>query len=139
MPRVTELQVKKLLGNGSEGGDYDDVHNRDLTQHIYSASKIVDAWENVVTQMGYSQDPDLAALLELWLAAHSYCMADQNYTGKHLAGTGGTFSGRTDMYLTATKYGQMAIALDKYGILGEQGVEMAVSAGAADGYWLGKR
>jgi hypothetical protein len=105
----------------------------DLSPYIDTASLLVD---RVVTCAAGKRLALTAAELELierWLSAHAYAMVDQPYASKSTGGASGSYQGRTDMMLEATKYGQMALALDWTGCL--SAVSKQARAGAR---WLGK-
>jgi hypothetical protein len=115
----------------------------DLTPFIESASVIVDS---VSAKAAGSDTPLTEAELELierWLSAHSYAMSDQPYSSKSTGGASASFQGQTGKYLEATKYGQMAVTLDRSGTLRMMGQSTAAGGGtelsrSAGGFWLGR-
>jgi hypothetical protein len=124
--RTTAALVKGVLMR-----DYDALEGPDLTPFIDTASAIVD----MVAAQDAPPGATLLELIERWLAAHCYCMSDQPYAQTKTESTGATFQGTTGMHLTATKYGQTAIALDTTGYLAGLGVGRRRASFA----WLGKR
>lgn len=96
---------------------------------------------NALTDWVASQDDDgvlSAALLkeiERWLSAHFYAVRDDKMrmTSRATGPVSASFGGKMEMGLSATLYGQQAIALDISGALRRR------DAGVVDavGYWLG--
>jgi hypothetical protein len=74
-------------------------------------------------------------LLERWLAAHAYKQSDRGYSEKQTGRARAKYEGKTGMYLTSTRYGQIAISLDTSGCLAAIAEGGGTSAG---GFWLGK-
>ena len=72
-------------------------------------------------------------LIERWLAAHMYAMADPMYTSRTTGKASGAFQGQTQMGLDYSPYGQMAKRLDWSGCL--EALDKRKFVGAA---WLGR-
>ena len=128
MARTTAAAVQAIL---SIGGDYDTINSPSLTQVIDPATLLVDRVEALAIK---KETPLLAAeleILERWIAAHIYAMADQPYETRTTDRGGAKFQGKTGMYLEGTKYGQMAINLDYSGALAELNAIPIYLAGAA--------
>jgi hypothetical protein len=125
--------VKGVLRLGTEGGDYDDVNEPDLTPYIDAASLLVDDVVECATNKGVTLSTAKKEMIERWIAAHAYAMSDQTYKRKKTGDAEGEYHGQTGMYLEATKYGQFALSLDPSGCL------RALSRGVAvQAFWLGK-
>lgn len=108
MARTTEAAVKAILLR-----DYDSVNEPSLEPFIEIASAHVD---NLA-------DTPQAELIERWLSAHFYVMADPVYISKSTDGVSGSFAGFTfNRYtgyspLMESRYGRMALAIDGSGAL----------------------
>lgn len=74
-------------------------------------------------------------LIERYLAAHFYCLADPLYASKSTGGASGSFQGQTGMGLDFTPYGQTAKRLDVTGYLARLDMPTRPKAGSI---WLGK-
>lgn len=133
MARTTETAVKGVLRLGSEGGDYDDANNPDLSPYIDSASLIVDRLVTRASNKGFTLTTNEKEMIERWLAAHSYVMSDQTYASRSTSRASASFHGQTGMGLDASKYGQYAKALDPSGCLAT-----LFYGKRAGGFWLGK-
>lgn len=131
--RTTLAAVQAILRDGTEGGDYDDVHNPSLQPFVDSATVIVDR----VRQGAIDKGMDLTAaeleLVERWLSAHMYSMSDKPYVSRSTSNSAGAFSGQTGKGFDATLYGQTAMQLDWSGTL--KALNINARAGA---FWLGK-
>ena len=62
--------------------------------------------------------------IEMYLAAHFYCVADPEYMSRTTSGASGQFAGKTDFVLKLTRYGQMAMLLDATGYLEKRSKEV---------------
>lgn len=130
MARTNSAAVQGVLLN-----DYDSAEAPSLTPFIDTASIIVDRIATCATKKGITLTGSELELIERWLAAHFYGVSDQPYTASRTLDAYGQFQGRTNMYLEATKYGQMAMVLDNSGCLAAIGTEVRKRASMA---WLGK-
>lgn len=131
--RTTDALVIAVLGNGSEGGDYDNENSRSLTRYIRAANILVNAVSTCMVDNDLTPDSDVLTELETWLAAHFYQASDQGYAEKRTERAMGKFHGQTGKYLEGTKYGQAALTMDTSGCLAE--ISMAQHATAT---WGGK-
>ena len=132
-PRTNPSLLIGLLRKGSEGGDYDDVTNPDLTPYIASASAVID---QVVAQSAqpYINRPitgtdagSMAELLERWLACHFYAMSDQTYSSRSTAGASGQFRGQSGgSGFETTNYGRTAMSMDYSGVLKSMNADQRV-------------
>jgi len=98
--RVTVADVKAILDNTS-------LEDAVITPYITSANIMV----NEV--MGTTEDTDILAEIERWLAAHMITITRERQAQKE--GAGGaeiTYSERFGVGLKSTTYGQMVLALD---------------------------
>lgn len=142
MARTTSTLVGLLLGNSATHskarGDWDG--ETDLDQFIGAATVVVDevaACADRKVSAG-SLASDLTdtelELIERWLSAHCYALNDQTLASKNTRGAGGTFHGQTGMHLESTRYGQMAMTLDRSGCLAA-----LHNRARARAVWMGKR
>lgn len=83
-----------------------------LDPFIETASAIVD---DHLTDAGY--DSTRLEQIERWLAAHCYAHRDPRATNETARGVGQQFQFRIGLGLNQTTFGQMAMRLDKKGIL----------------------
>lgn len=127
MPRTTDDAVKKVLMR-----DYDARKRPDLAPFVETASGMVD---DLVT---YANDNELTTpggtrleLIERWLAAWAYSMADRPFSSRSTDGASGSFVGQTGMGIKANAYGQTAANLDPTGYLN------SLDKAAVGGSWLG--
>lgn len=132
MSRTTSTLVQGVLRLGSEGGDYDDVENPSLDPYIDAASSIVDDVAECATNKGITLSSTKLEIIERWLAAHAYAMSDQTLKMEKTGDAVSQYQGTTGMYLTATKYGQMAVSLDSSGCLAALGNNKRAGA-----FWMG--
>lgn len=127
--RTTVAAVKGVLIE-----DYDSIDEPSLTPFIDTAASFIRQIIRCATRKGFTHDEEDLELIERWIAAHCYAMSDQPYKSRSNLRASGAFQGETKMYFEATKYGQMAVALDESGCLGN------VSSGAvARAKWGGRR
>ena len=63
-------------------------------------------------------------LVERWLSAHFYQMADPGYTSRTTAGASGGFNGQQTMNFLSTRFGQQACNLDLTGFLARRSKEV---------------
>ncbi len=135
--RTDSDAVQAILRNGTEGGDYDDIHSPSLAPFIASASAVVDRLDTTATSRGYILSSAELEIIERWLAAHMYSMSDKPYTNRSTSNSAGTFSGQTQMGFFATLYGQTAMSLDPSGVL--QGMSPNPNKSkTVQAAWLGK-
>jgi hypothetical protein len=128
--RTNSAAVQALLDAGK---NYDGTTS--LIPFMETASAIVDDVALCAIARNKTLDADRLELIERWLAAHCYKLADQGYASNSTADASASYQGQTGMYLEGTKYGQMAVRLDKSGCL------QAIAGNerkAASGFWLGK-
>lgn len=130
--RTTSAAVRALLEPGKA---YDTVDSPSLTPFIDAASAMIDDVNECATADGVTLGDTRLELIERWLAAHFYVMSDQAYTSEGTEGASASYQGQTAMFLTASKYGQMAMRLDKSGCLEAVG---GAERKVASGFWLGK-
>ena len=108
MARTTELAVQKILLDHYDG-------KSDLDPFIATASALVDYAVGKDTAGLLSST--LRELIERYLAAHFYALADQIKQEEHRGKTGAVYQGQTGVGLKGTQYGQAALDLDVSGIL----------------------
>lgn len=145
MPYTNNAAVQEILGDNYDGAT-------DLTPFVDTASSFMQRVTLCAAELVAAGDLDVALsnaeleLMERWLAAHCYALMDQTYEGKATDGASGKFRGKTDTYLEATLYGQMAVALDRsecmMGIQGKTGAAVKATVGAGKEvnpktFWLG--
>lgn len=133
MPSATPLAVRRILREGTEGGDYDNVNCPDLTPYIKWADIVANKVYACSVQKGSPYDAATMLAIREWLSAHAYAMSDRVYTQRSTLRASGSFGGRLDKYLEFTPYGQNAKLLDDLGCLEALGKTKSVSA-----YWLGR-
>lgn len=130
MARTTAAAVRTLL---TTGNDYDTERTPSLTPFVDAAYSITNRVSACATTKGLTIDSTDLELIERWVAAHLYCMADPIYQSKSHGGASGQFQGQSGLYLDQTRYGQTALTLDWTGCLA------AVSTKArAYAFWGGK-
>jgi hypothetical protein len=115
VPRTTASAVEGILGR-----DYDGT--TDLDPFIDTAEVMVDEAEAqaALSEPVVTMTDGRLELMERWLAAHFYQMSDPGYASKRTGAKSGVFTGKTDMGLAATRYGQTAMILDISGQLTSQ-------------------
>lgn len=106
--RTLPTAVKGILGN-----EYD--NETQLIGFIDTASMMVD--ECAANDDTGSMTATRLEIVERWLAAHFYQMADPGYKSRNTAGASGSFNGETGQGLMSTRYGQQACILDLTGTL----------------------
>lgn len=131
MARTSAAAVKLLLMD--DYGPREDGSLPDLAPFIDTASLLVDRVATCATAKGKTLSTTELELVERWLAAHCYAMADQPYSSRSTQGASGSFQGQTGMALDGTKYGQTAQMVDVSGCLAALGKRQAASMA-----WLGK-
>ena len=108
---------------GILGPNYDSKKSPDLSQFIATASIVVDqvaamsAMKIRVKRLG-GLTPAMLQNIEMWLAAHFYCISDPLYTTRSTQGASGGFqrSGAKDG-MAETSYGKQALDIDWSGCL----------------------
>lgn len=103
--RVTPAEVRKIV-------ETDDVSLPDLVPFITASNTLVN---RVCLASGYAESH--LKEIEKWLAAHFYCQPDPRAQEQEIGDARDLFEGKTGMFLTNTRYGQMAILLDDAGNL----------------------
>ncbi len=126
--RTDDDAVKDVLQ-----GDYDTDAAPSLASRIKAASLVVDRVVACALAKGTPLTSGEAEVLETWLAAHMYCMSDQQYQSRSTGGGSGSFKGQGGMRLEQTTYGQTCLMLDPSGCLNAQNAQ-----NSADMLWLGK-
>lgn len=109
----------------------------DLTPFIETASMMVDQLhaEDSVTPLMNAASLEI---VERWLSAHFYQMADPGYTQRTTGGASGSFTGQQGQGFTSTRYGQMAMRLDATGYLARREREMdTLGKRMVQAVWLG--
>ncbi len=129
MPRTTPLAVKDILGK-----DYDCTTSPSLQPYIDSASLVTDDIAACATAKGQPYSSNRLRILETWLAAHAYAMADKPFKQRSTLRASGTYESEIGMYLEGTRYGQHAKTLDPLGCLEGLGKKKTVGA-----WWAGRR
>lgn len=121
--RTTQALVVGVLGIGTQGGDYDDLYNRDLTPYIAAANIMVNKAVAKAAVLPLNDPIDdsgqgsQAEIIERWLAAHYYVQSDQTYSSRSTAGGSGSFRGQSGDSLENSNYGRTAMTLDTSGAL----------------------
>lgn len=131
MARTTRALVQQVLGSSEVGGDWDT--RRDLTPFIDAATLAVTRVAACAVRKGLTLTAEELEVVERWLAAHLYCMSDQQYQSKSTKASA-TFRAAGGLNLDGSTYGQTAKSLDPSGCLAALSLQQR--AGAA---WLGKR
>ena len=106
--------------------DYDaviEVFDTDLAEDtvdrfILSANRLVER-QLVASGKPYTET-DLTEI-ELYLACHFCCLIDPRTKSESLEGISASFEGGSGNGLESSRYGQMAISLDPYGMLKKAG------------------
>jgi len=121
--RTTAAAVRGLLG---------DNYNRRTQVEPYIA--VANGIVNQLLAAYPDTDADTLEMLERILSCHYYQKMDKG----HASRGGVSFESRTDMYLTSSQYGQMAIEYDPTGFLALMNTQ-ATAGGTpvAGGFWLG--
>lgn len=85
------------------------------------AGPFIDTANELVTECCVDSNPDPAytdarlELIERWLAAHFYAMLVKQVASESVRGVQEVFQFKVGMFLSATMYGQQAMALDTAG------------------------
>lgn len=124
--RTTADKVAAVLGSDWDGA-------RPLVPFIDAVNGLVDEVVRLASQNGRTLATAQAVVVETWLAAWAYAMADPTLDSKNTSRAGGTFSGKTAMNLDANRYGQTAKVLDTSRVL--TAMDKGLVASSA---WLGK-
>ena len=124
MPRTTPALVVGVLLK-----EYDSKNNPDLTPFITIANAMV----NVVVSADSAglltgANVPLQELIERWLAAHYYQIADPGYQSRSTGGASGSFNGQTTQTFKSTRFGQQACAMDITGWLARRDKEVEEGA-----------
>lgn len=117
--RTTPTAVCEVLADNYDG-------STDLTAFIATASAVVDDVVDCAAEVDVTLSAARKELLERWLAAHYYTVADPLYTSKKTQDASGTFK--------LTSYYEAAEQLDPSGCL----TEMKKGKVSAELTWLGK-
>lgn len=133
MARATSTAVRKILRDGTAGGDYDNINCPDLSPFINWAELIVDDVYACSVAKGSPYSTAKLRSMAEWLSAHAYGVSDRVYKSKTTLRASATFAGDMGKYLEFTSYGQNAKLLDNLGCLEALGKTKTVS-----GYWLGR-
>lgn len=112
MTRTTEEAVKSIMLR-----EYDSVRSPCLLPFIEVASVMVDNVISCATSNGATVSDKQAELLERYLAAHAYQLADPGYQSRRTGDASGTFNGKTGVGLESSRFGMMAKTLDTTGCL----------------------
>lgn len=123
MPRTTETKVKAALGENNIDEDID------IYPHIVTAGVLVDRINTRATADSITITATELEVIETYLSAHFYALADPQYVEKQTGKASAVFMGKTDMGLDYTPWGQMAKMLDP---------TTTLSSVTVGGYWLGK-
>ena len=123
--RTTEAEVGKII---------------DLDPDITDLDPFILAANELVTELceDYYEAVRLT-MIETWLAAHFYAIRDPRATSEGVGPMNTAFQGQTTMALSATTFGQQAMALDTLGKLSvlNRNVNQGRAAGVAGITWLG--
>ena len=116
MARTTAAAVQLILND--DYGQLEDGSLPSLTPFIDTANAIVSRVATMAVAAGFTLSTAELELIERWLSAHAYVMNDQVAKNRSFAGgVSATYQGEQGMYFEASKYGQMAMALDFSGSL----------------------
>lgn len=127
--RTTTQAVKGIML-----GEYDCLNNPDLTPFIESASLMIDDLVTCAATMSQTLSAAKLEIIERWLTAHLYQMADPGYIEKRTGKAMGKFTGETGFGLEASRFGSMVKRLDTTGCL--SGLDAGASQVSLT--WLGK-
>ena len=114
--RTTAAAVKAIMKTG-------------VTETQITASGILDDAYNFVTAKlgGQSLGDDLLASIEKWTAAHMVSLGLDRQISEGKGGSASAkYTGRYEMNLQGTSYGQMACSLDTTGILAAAGTKAVI-------------
>ena len=132
--RTTETAVKTILGT-----QYDSLRVPEVYPYMEAAGVMIDRMIECATERGITHSTAELEIIERWLSAHFYGQMDQMFSSKSTEGASASFQGQWAKYLDNTRYGQMAMKLDKSGCLELIGADTGETgrrvAGAS---WLGK-
>lgn len=132
--RTTEVAVKEILGV-----QYDSLRQPSIYPYMEAAAVLIDRMIECATEEGVTHSAAELEIIERWLAAHFYGQMDQMYSSKSTDGASASFQGQWAKYLDNTRYGQMAMKLDKSGCLETAGADTGQTGRrVAGGFWLGK-
>lgn len=127
------VTTTSALVQGVLGREYDSVNSPDLSPYMSVASSLVDQMVSCATRKGLTISSDDQTLLQTWLAAHAYQMADPGYQSRSTLSASGQFQGQFGMRFEMTRFGQMALTLDTTGCLENIGKRQKASFS-----WTGK-
>jgi hypothetical protein len=113
--------------------NYDSKRVPSLQPFIDTATTVVDRLVIFARSKGLLLTATELELIERWLSAHFYGIADQFYQSKKTLDSEGVFQGKTAMMLDATLYGQQALLLDWTNSLDQLQKQVRVRA-----FWMGK-
>lgn len=112
-------------------GDYDGT--ADLSFFVTQASVMLTNMVTCATKKGITITEDNLQVIETYLAAHYYAIADRILTQKTTGRSAATFAGVFEKGLALTPYGQAAMDLDPSGCLSAMTKRNTIG-----GFWLGK-
>ena len=119
MPRTTSAAVVGVLLK-----EYDSKNSPDLSPFIATANAIVNVVVANDTGGLLTGNPSLQEIIERWLSAHYYQIADPGYQSRSTGGASGSFNGQTTQTFKSTRYGQQACALDITGWMAKRDKEV---------------
>lgn len=127
------VTTTSVLVQGVLGREYDSVNSPDLTPYMAVASSVVDQIVLCAARKGVTISAADQTLLQTWIGAHAYQMADPGYSSRSTLSASGQFQGQTGMRFEMTRFGQMALTLDPSGCLENIGKRQKASF-----VWTGK-
>lgn len=130
MARTTNTHVRAVIKVPADA---------DLDRYISTATALVDHIVNNC-EAASVLSAELLLEIETYLAAHYYALFDQKYRSKSTGRASATFQGQSGQGLSATDWGQQAIALDVSGCLAqiENLKDELKDQGLYGLHWLGK-
>lgn len=84
-----------------------------LTPFISAASTLVDD----IADFSTVNSTERLTIIETWLSAHFYCIRDPRSVREKAGSVEEVIESKVDLNLNVTRYGQMAMVLDKSGYL----------------------
>lgn len=113
MARTTPTAVIQLM---APGYDYDEVQAPSLEPFIATANELTTAWLAAVAQYRpnwfVSPSDTTSELMERWLSAFFFKLADQQYKTKNSGKSSATFRGNDGEDLKSNTYGRGALGVD---------------------------
>ena len=131
MARTTPALVQEIR-------EWDDTTFPSLTPFINAASNLITRVCDPKYDTADADDIATLTIIETWLAAHFYSVADNPVAGSRVGPLYDTYQYKVDLNLASTEYGQTAMIMDVSGALANWNEVVGKGSPEVGATWLGE-